>query len=52
VTRLAPEVHRFRAAERWILRRLRRWLDAVDDAVHGWEVRIREEIASEKTRLV
>jgi len=36
------ELQRFRAAERWLIRCLRRLLDCADEFVHGWEVAVRE----------
>jgi hypothetical protein len=40
--RIANEVQNFDAATRWIVRKLRVWLDRADDVVHGWEVNIRK----------
>ena len=37
------ELQRFRAAERWLIRRLRRMLDRADEFMHGWEVAVRED---------
>lgn len=37
------ELKNFRAAERWIVKKLRAWLDRADEFVHAAEVRIREE---------
>jgi hypothetical protein len=37
------EAERFDAAVRWILRRLRLWLDAADERVHSWEIVTRKE---------
>lgn len=40
------ELKNFRAAERWIVKKLRMWLDRADEIVHGWEVRVRQERVS------
>ena len=35
------ELENFRRAERWLLGRIRRTVDRLDEFVHGWEVAIR-----------
>lgn len=42
----APELQNFRAAERWIVRRLRLLLNRADEVLHSWEVMVREDAAN------
>lgn len=39
----APELDRFRAAERWLMKTLRRAIDRADEVLHRWEVEIRKD---------
>lgn len=42
---MIAELKRFHAAERWLLKKLRAWLDRADEFVHQWEVAARAEVA-------
>jgi len=48
-SKAAPEVARFKAAERWIVKMLRNAIDRADEFVHGYEVRLRNEAAAENS---
>lgn len=37
------EAERFDSALRWIVKKLRLWLDAADERVHAWEILLRRD---------
>ena len=43
------ELENFKAAERWLLRRLRLLVDHADEILHAWEVRTRNEMDTPAT---